>query len=328
MKRFKSGNWRWTPLAALGAILVLSGPSHGDQITGIVSFGDSLSDVGNFYAAANGASPPSAYGYDQGRFTNGSNWVEYLAKDLGVAIPTASVHGGTDFAYGGAMTGTGYTTSTFLGATVSVPNVGQQVHDYLASNTPTAGQLYTIWGGANDVLNGGQTNPLIPLTNIATAIETLTAAGAKQFLVANMPPLNLTPAAASLSPTEQAGLAQFSTYFNQGLQAEAASLQNALGVQIHVLDVYSLMQDALAHPAKYGMINVNTPLIQSSNPGANGYLFWDTIHPTTQADQLIGDLAVQSVPEPSTFVLFAISLILMGGLAARRRRSSACPAAN
>ena len=82
---------------------------RGSAITGIVSFGDSLSDVGNFYAATGGASPPAAYGYDSGRFTNGMNWVEYLAKDLGVAAPTASVNGGTDYAYGGAMTGTGYT---------------------------------------------------------------------------------------------------------------------------------------------------------------------------------------------------------------------------
>jgi phospholipase/lecithinase/hemolysin len=175
-----------------------------------VSFGDSLSDVGNYYSATGGVSPPTAYGYAQGEFTNGWNWVQYLAQDLGVAAPTASVNGGTDYAYGGAMTGSGTTLSTFGPGTATVPNIGQQITDYLGSHTPTAGQLYTIWGGGNDVLNGGQTDPTVLLKNIGNDITTLAMAGAKQFLVGDLPPLNLTPAGAALPPAEQAGLAQFS----------------------------------------------------------------------------------------------------------------------
>ena len=163
---------------ALVIITLTGGGARAGEVTGIVSFGDSLTDVGNYYAATNDVSPPSSLHYDNGRFSNGLNWVEYLAKDLGVAAPTASTSGGTDYAYGGAMTGTGTTVSTFINATATVPNIGTQIATYLGSNTPTAGQLFTIWGGANDFLNGGQTNPFIPAENIAAEITALAQAGA------------------------------------------------------------------------------------------------------------------------------------------------------
>ena len=111
-------------LIAFGIITLTGGAARGGQFTGIVSFGDSLSDLGNYYAATKGVSPPSTLHYDNGRFSNGANWLEYLAHDFGIAAPTASVHGGTDYAYGGAMTGTGTTSSTFLGATATVPDRG------------------------------------------------------------------------------------------------------------------------------------------------------------------------------------------------------------
>ena len=173
MVRHHTGKTKGLAIAVLAAGLSVMGTAHGDQVTGIVSFGDSLSDVGNYYAATGGASPPTAFGYAQGEFTNGLNWVQYLAQDLGVAAPTASVNGGTDYAYGGAMTGDGTTLSTFGPGSATVPNMGQQISDYLGSNTPTAGQLYTLWGGANDVLNGGQTDPTVLLQNLGTEITTL-----------------------------------------------------------------------------------------------------------------------------------------------------------
>jgi phospholipase/lecithinase/hemolysin len=329
MRRCDLSKSRWMAVGVLAAGLWLNPPAHGDAITGIVSFGDSLSDVGNYYAATNGLSPPTAFGYAPGLFTNGSNWVQYLAKDLGVAAPTASSSGGMDYAYGGAMTGTGDTSSTFVTATgsvtVSVPNIGQQISTYLSEHTPTPSQLYTIWGGANDILNGNSSNPTALLTsvlgNIKDDIATLAAAGAKQFLVGNLPPLNLIPAGLASTPAQQAGLAQFSVAFNQGLQSEATALQQALGVQIHILDVYSLFNSVIADPAKYGFTNVTSPALTNGSNG-QGYLFWDTVHPTTQADRYVGALGAQTVPEPSSWLLFAVALTAVGGWARCRRAPS------
>jgi hypothetical protein len=51
---------------ALGLITSAGGQARADQITGIVSFGDSLSDVGNDYLASGGTQPAPVVDYSQG----------------------------------------------------------------------------------------------------------------------------------------------------------------------------------------------------------------------------------------------------------------------
>jgi phospholipase/lecithinase/hemolysin len=305
--------------AMLAAVLWFVGSAQAGPFTGIVSFGDSLTDVGNFYAATGGAVPPTAYGYDHGRFTNGLNWVEYLAKDLGVAAPTASISGGTDYAFGGATTGTGTSNATFLGATVTVPNIGNQIDTYLTSHAPTASQLFTIWGGANDFLNAGQTNPVIPAQNIAAEVTQLAAAGARYFLIPNLPALGVLPSTRGLPAPVPSELNALASAFNSILQSEATQLEHSLGVQIHILDIYSLFNDAITNPSKYGFTNVTDAAVLSNSNGT-GYLFWDIVHPTTQADQFIGALGAQSVPEPPSLVMLGTALFVASRVAWRRRR--------
>jgi phospholipase/lecithinase/hemolysin len=268
VSRVFSTKTTWMTAIAFGIMMLACGGANGGQVRGIVSFGDSLSDLGNFYKATGGMVPPTSLHYDQGRFSNGSIWLESVARDLGVAVPVASVNGGTDYAYGGAMTGTGYTKSSFLGATASVPNIGTQINTYLASNTPSATQLFTIWGGANDFLNGGQTNPLIPAQNIAMEIETLAQAGAKHFLVLNLPPLGELPATSSLTAPIPQELNALAAAFNGILSTETSQLQQSLGIQIQTVDVYSLFENAFANPAQYGFTNVTTDAVQD-NGGMN-----------------------------------------------------------
>jgi phospholipase/lecithinase/hemolysin len=296
---------------ALAMMALYCGRASGGQVTGIVSFGDSLSDVGNYYAATGGVQPSSYLHYDNGRFSNGLNWVEYLAKDLGVAAPTASSSGGTDYAYGGATTGTGTTVSNFLTATATVPNIGTQIDTYLASNTPTANQLFTIWGGANDFLNGGQTNPYIPAGNIAAEITTLALAGAKQFVIPNLPPLGDLPITSSYPAPIPQELNELAQGFNTILQYESLELEQSLGIHIQIVNVYGLMSSVVNDPSQYGFTNVTTDAVQDNGgTNAQGYLFWDIVHPTTVADALI---AAQALPEPSSVVLLGIAL---AGLAA------------
>ncbi|MDO9095779.1 MAG: SGNH/GDSL hydrolase family protein, partial [Rubrivivax sp.] len=71
--------------------------------SGIVAFGDSLTDTGNFTALASGLSfglvnfPSPAFGYAQGRFSDGKVAIEYLAESLSLNL--------TNYAVGGAKTG-------------------------------------------------------------------------------------------------------------------------------------------------------------------------------------------------------------------------------
>jgi len=300
-------------IVVLGLTTLGTSLQAGD-ITGIVAFGDSLSDVGNTYLAA--GIPPSPP-YYQGHYSNGPIWLEYLANSLGVPAPTASLAGGTDYAWGGAETGSGLSYE-------GTPNIGSQISTYLASNTPLSTQLITIWGGANDFLNGGVTNPAVPVANLISEITTLAAAGGKQFLVPNLPLLGDLPATNTLPQANRDALNFLTLTFDSMLYSQLNQLQGKLGITIHQVDIDSVFQNIIANPGAYGLTNVTDSAIADGNLSGQGYLFWDTVHPTTVIQELIGATAFATfVPEPSSLTLVLIAAPLL--LAWRRRAAVTSP---
>ena len=179
-----------TTLVATSPLSTLAGP-----FTQIVAFGDSLTDTGNFEILnpSSFSNPSGAfYGYYDGRFSNGPNWLDQLASKLGVADPQPSLAGGTNYAYGAATADANFQT-----AGISVPYLSQQVHSYLQTS-PAADThaLYVVWMGANDVFNDGLTNssvPSIAASDVAAALTSLINAGGKHFLVPNLPGQGSTP---------------------------------------------------------------------------------------------------------------------------------------
>jgi outer membrane lipase/esterase len=312
------------------AAALLASPAAAGPIQQIIVFGDSLSDTGNVFAATGGQFPPPAYGYDNGRFSNGPVWVERLANRLGVGAPTPSLTGGSNYAFGGATSATsGYDPLTSNGQLVGfVPSIGTQISTYLAGHTPGDGKLYTVWGGANDFFNG-QTNPSIPAANIAANVQTLLGAGARNFLVANMPPLDVTPFGLSLSLPEQAGLRALSVGFNQALAADLAQLQSQFpDAAIHQLDIFDLVLAAEADPAAFGLTNVTDEalFVKLFDPNADvsGFLFWDDVHPASRGHEIVGDAAFGLlIPEPSSMALFAAGAAGLAGLGWLRRLRAA-----
>jgi phospholipase/lecithinase/hemolysin len=285
-----------------------------EPITGIVVFGDSLSDTGNVALAGIPTEPPRpSPPYYAGRFSNGPVWVERLASRLGLPL-SPSLKGGTDYAYGGAETGQAGTS------TVGTPNIGTQVSTYLSGHPKVgAGQLFVVWGGANDFLLAGQTNPAAVIGNLQAAIGALAAAGAKNFLVPNLPLLGELPE--TRGTPYQGPLDQLTAGFNAGLEQMLKGEEASQGIVIHRLDVAKLFGDALSHPGAYGLTNVTDPALNVATgqvvPDPGSYLFWDPIHPTEAGHRLIGDAAAAMVPEPASW-----ALLLAGGagLAALARR--------
>jgi phospholipase/lecithinase/hemolysin len=292
--------WISIALAIFTLVAFQSTRSEAGSISKIVAFGDSLSDTGNTYLAAGiPQSPP----YYQGHYSNGPIWLEYLAQKLGVAVPTPSLAGGTDYAWGGAETGAGM---SFQGT----PNIGTQISTFLASNTLDGSELITVWGGANDFLNGGIADPSVPLSNLASEITTLANAGGKLFIVPNLPLLGSLPATNTLPQAQRDALNMLTTIFDNELHSELNQLGKTLGVTIVQLDIEGLVQDATTDLPKYGFTNVTTSALGDGVISGDGYLFWDTVHPTTAGHLLIGNLAAQSVPEPAS-----IGLLVTAGLA-------------
>jgi phospholipase/lecithinase/hemolysin len=280
-------NRRLILLAAAAAAIAPA--RYARAYSSIVAFGDSLSDTGNVYSATlhlYPSSPPNS----GGRFSNGPVWLEDFAADLSLPSPTASRSGGRDFAYGGARTGAGSVSYLFF----SFPNVGTQISSYLSSNTPAVDQLFVVWGGGNDFIDG-QTNPSIPVNNVANHITALANAGAHDFVVPNLPPLGEVPRFRGTA--NEATMNALSSQFNTQLATTLSGLRSSLGVRIYGVDVGGTFVDLLANPSAFGLTNVTTPALSGSTvaPNPDQYLFWDDIHPTRVGHALLGQEAADVV---------------------------------
>jgi thermolabile hemolysin len=287
-----------------GLVLVLSlvsGSSSHADIVQLVVFGDSLLDTGNVYTATNGQQPPPPY--FNGRFSNGIVWNEYLAAGLHIAAATPSLTGGTNYAWGGAESGTGVSPQN------GVPNVLTQVGQFLSGNTLSSNQLVVMDGGANDFFDG-QTDPNVPVNNLATAITSLAAAGGKQFLVQNLPPLGNVPGSLSLPQGQRDALNALTLAYDALLDSRLAQLRSSLGISIKEVDLNSLVNTIDANPAAYGFTNTTTSALGDGVLSGQGYLFWDDVHPTTAGHAIIGNAALAAlapaVPEPSTYALAGV----------------------
>lgn len=297
-------------LALVGGFFKFPSEAKAQNFAQIYVFGDSLSDGGNVFKATQKKSPPSPP-YFRGRYSNGPVWVEYFAQKLGL-----SSNPNTNFAYGGATTSSSKQMPLGLLA---------QIEHFTASNTsadPNA--LYIIWAGTNDYL-GGATNPTVPIKNLTMAVKSLSAVGAKNILVINLPDLGKLPETRNSRRADL--LNNLTEQHNSSLTISLNSLRQQLNSQINITyyDVNSLFNQILNNPKKFGFTDVTTPcLSQVSLCGQpNEYLFWDSIHPTTAAHKLLAELVfleLKSASKPSSVVAPEITVIagviVLGGLGA------------
>jgi phospholipase/lecithinase/hemolysin len=317
---------RWIDIKAL-TVIVLALQAQAVQagsFNQIVAFGDSLTDVGNVYLSK-GEAYPAVPPYAPGRFTDGPVWVEQLASRLGLPAPQAFLAGGTDFAFGGAETSLSGLSS------LGTPNLGTQIGFYLnAASAFNSSQLIVLWGGANDFLQSGQTDPSVPVANLGQEITTIAQNGGRYFLVPNLPPLGDTPDVMAKGPAAVSALNALSLQFDSLLAAEETTLSRTLGVTIYSLDVATIFNQAVQNPSAFGLTNVTSPAV-ANGPGNEGlpgpvaanpdqYLFWDGLHPTQTIHRILGNDAftlVDPVPEPSSLILGAIAATI--GLASAWR---------
>jgi phospholipase/lecithinase/hemolysin len=267
--------------------------------TEIYVFGDSNTDLGRVYQGTGGTFPPSPP-YSEGRFTNGPVWVEYLAESLGLPI-----NPNTNFAFGGATTGTVNTVSP------SFPGGLTQVNQYITAN-PQADPngLYILALGVNDYLFNGLVDPNEAVGNLESAILALTNIGAKNILVSNFADLGKTPLGRSLPNSSQ--LSNLSQLHGSVLSHALEGLQNTLpaGVRLFPVDLFTNFNTLAADPVRFGFVNATDPCLVTSpsvsicsNP--DRYFFWDNVHPSTAGQRAIATVALSSlssIPEPSNLL--------------------------
>ena len=294
--------------------------------SGIIVFGDSLSDPGNVFVVTGESSvrpfsadniPDAPYARGRHHFSNGSTWIERVSADLklkggtGPALRTAAF---TNYAFGGArarMTG--------------VMDLSSQVGLYLSTipgNVPSQ-TMYSVYVGGNDVRDATVTffevfastgNPVAAqlaaeaviteaIQSIADNIMLLAGRGALHFLVPNVPDIGKTPAVQALGPQAAAVATGLSAGFNTALEATLTGLEAGFGIQVTRLNVFQLINDVITDPTVADLVNVTeaciTPLVRKgafcNKP--DDYLFWDGIHPTRAAHAYLADAAMDALSQ-------------------------------
>jgi phospholipase/lecithinase/hemolysin len=341
-------NWVMTSRSGLAvmafAMAGLLPSARAGAIDSIYAFGDSLSDVGNAFIATSGVEPGAPY--VNGQFSNGPVWIQDLAAALGFAPLTPSLTGGTDYAFGAGETGpTSYNTS--IPASDLTGSTGQIAQFMAAHPSVDPNGLYTIWIGANDlsdILAGASpsaygTDIATSVANVDSAIASLAGAGAKNFLIVTVPDLGVTPGATALGPTVAGALSALSFGFDSTLVngsgpiPSLAAIAGADGLNLHVLDTFSLVDAIVASPGSFGFTNATGACLTGEVDYAGGtpcspsvavqdqYLFWDQIHPTAAGHAVVADAALAVLaPEPGSVLLTASGLLGLG-LFLRRRRA-------
>jgi phospholipase/lecithinase/hemolysin len=279
------------------ALFVALDRCDASPFSNVVLFGDSLSDIGNI-AQAPFINTPGPY-YWNGRFSNGPVYAESFTTGLGLpTLVRSTSSGGTDFAYGGAKT-----TGTSFPDNIFVQDIDDQVSQYLSSRTVNADTLYLVFAGANDLLQG-QTNMSVPVNSLQTSMNRLVTAGARNFLVFNLPPLGNTPRFNGSQTT----LTQYnsrSQQFNTTLTTMLGNLHTANpAVSIYQFDTTSLFSQTLANPQAFGLTNVKNSAAPGLSPGDTSYnasqivsnpdqyMFWDDVHPTAAVHAILAQRRV------------------------------------
>ncbi len=307
--------------------LVLTPLAQAASFANLYVFGDSFSDSGNIFAATGGLLPPDPP-YFQGRFSDGPVWVEQLAERLGLPLvangPDPTVVHGNNFAAGGAR----IVADIPMPPLGTIPSILSQVQHFTeALDAVPEDSLYVVSGGYNDLLLAADPEETLDLDTrrqmvvsaaegLDLAVQQLAVHGARQVLVANLADLGLTPAA-----RDHVELAtEMTALFNRTLAAELDDLQVQLPLRLYRLDVFALanqvVTDARDHGgAVYGITNVEVPIFEgfAGSPGADPAtsLFADHLHISAVAHSHLGQAAAALVPEPATFRLGLIALLVL-----------------
>ncbi|NML13847.1 hypothetical protein HHL10_02485 [Azohydromonas sp. G-1-1-14] len=267
----------------------------------MVSFGDSLSDVGSY------RTPGVQQRFGGGQFTvnspqGGTNWTEQLARELALSAPCAARTGlqssgdfavlaapvtdhvnCTNYAQGGARV----TNRVGPGNAALLPDpqgqlgaLTQPVKDQIARHLALSGgsfsttDLVTVLAGGNDIFRSlverapAQVGAAVQTAGaelVALVRDQILAKGAQRVVLVLLPDIGVSPLVAT-QPVERR--AQFAQQLTQLSLAFNVPLLNAFSGDPRVLlvDAFSASELQKLDPAKYGLGNATTPACDPALP--------------------------------------------------------------
>ena len=281
--------------------------SQAQSFSNLVVFGDSLSDMGNLLISLGDD-------YFGARITNGPVAVEVLADLLELPI------GRSQHVIGLPRAGNNYSVASARVTTATALDFEPQLDEFL-SRFPFGlddDTLYVILIGANDLRDArdlsmeSDRNQVVDetLAGISDAVNQLLNVGAKNFLMINLPDLAILPETKALAvsdPPVTARASEVSQRFNQGLFQIRTAAASQSGVTVYFYNLFNAVNAIVNSPEDFGFDVIDEPCVDSGNfqtlPDCDfeTYAFFDDIHPTAKAHEIIGQ-GMFSALQPPIFI--------------------------
>ena len=268
--------------------------------------------------------PPTIY--TQGRWSNNFVWSDLFAQHFQGDVLTPSSLGGTNYAYGSAVTGGNKRLDSPQAIPTMLEQTQQLLTDFAGVLDPDA--LYIVSGGSNNfgIHNAGMTDAEIALAVIAdlnSILGQLSAAGARQFLVSTPVPFDDT--------TVVPGLIGDITFFDRDpVVAQILADPGAFGItelerSCFIIDTSGPVPvprtyDPSIPASDWDPVADGYPLIGTC-AAPNTHFRLDGVHATEPVQIALADAAIGLFAIPAPGMAGLLGLTALGLIASRRRRA-------
>ncbi|KAF8915393.1 hypothetical protein CPB85DRAFT_1432997 [Mucidula mucida] len=258
------------------------------------SFGDSYTQTGfnlttgTLPTVGNPLGNPPYPGFTA---TGGENWVDYVTTTYNKSLVLTY-----NMAYGGATIDSDLVTPY----EPTVLSLTDQINDFLESTSTIPAwksddTLFSVWIGVNDIGNSyylsGDRDAFsdVLLDAYFALIENLCVYfGARNFLFANVPPIDRSPLMLAQSASAQASENTVIQDFNAKLTTRANNLESThAGVNTFIWDSHAIFTRILDSPTTYGFKD-------ATSFGTGSDIFWgNNYHPSSYAHKFFGQDVAQ-----------------------------------
>ncbi|KLO14732.1 hypothetical protein SCHPADRAFT_825871 [Schizopora paradoxa] len=264
----KSNNWQRVSASWAGY----------DALRYLFVFGASYCQVGYYSARSPQPTPEQPLGVEFPGDTYNEpgepNWVGFLARDFkprdeGVEKPLLVY----DYAVGGQMVhGVKHQVQgSFL------PHVGEKPE---WSPWTESDSLFSIWIGINDTAFGCQAKETIE--KLYEVLQTLFDAGARNFLLIDVPPMHRSPALQKTFTDGPKSPKPYTTWNNELRSQGNTFATTNPEASLFIFSSYDLFESILDDPERFGFVPEDTKK-------RGGAIWFDHIHPTTKMHKLIAE---------------------------------------
>jgi phospholipase/lecithinase/hemolysin len=260
--------------------------------TSLYIFGDTISTT------TDGPGDASYYGKS---YSNGRVWVEVLAQQQGLGYDSNKNLSYYDHNSADLVTEVNSFSPTNATNALFVVWVNDaDFYDDITTYTPYTTNNIAAW---NNAINQSLTNHFKVITNLYFA------KGARTLIMPNAVDMTKVPGFVNLTSADKnfirLRVIAFNTAFATTLNQARMSCP---AIKIYVPDMFSLLDNVLAHPANYGLTNAldsngqsvdalsdtNLPNKSLNGPGTN-HIFWDYLDLTAKFHAVLADITQQLI---------------------------------